>query len=370
MFMKIRCSKSELVNGISIVSKAVPAKTTMPILECILIDAAGQTIDLVGNDMELGIRTTVAGEIDEKGIIAVDADIFSSIVRKLPETEISIEVKGEKVTITGEKARFDIPGKDGREFTKLPEIDKNEGITISQFTLKEMITKTIFSIAENESNKLMTGELMEISGGMLRMVSLDGHRISIRRCELNGSYSDRRVVIPGKTLSEVAKILGSDTEKIVNIFFTDKFVLFEFDTTTVVTRLIEDNYFRVDQMISNDFETHMTVNCREFMECVDRATLLVREGDKKPIILTISDTELVLRINTALGSMNEQLTVNKTGKDLIIGFNPKFLIDALRAIDDEEIDIYFLNSKAPCFIRDAGENYNYVVLPVNFITAE
>ena len=235
---------------------------------------------------------------------------------------------------------------------------------------EDIINKTIFSISDNDSNKMMTGELMEISNGMLRVVSLDGHRISIRKSELNGSYNDRRVIIPGKTLNEISKILDGDTDKFVSIFFTDKHVLFEFNETTVVTRLIEGEYFRIDQMISSDYETHFTVNRKELLDCVDRATLLVREGDKKPIIMTIADASIQLRINTAIGSMDESIEVNKSGKDLMIGFNPKFLIDALRAIDDEEVDMYFVNSKAPCFIRDAEESYNYVVLPVNFAAAE
>jgi DNA polymerase-3 subunit beta len=368
--MIIRCSKNDLVNGINIVSKAVPAKTTMPILECILIDAAGQKINLIGNDMELGIETSIAGEIEEKGTIAIDADILSGIIRKLPEESVEIRTEGEKVTITCNKSKFVILGKDGREFVYLPEIDKNDGINVSQFTLRDIINKTIFSISDNDSNKMMTGELMEISNGMLRVVSLDGHRISIRKSELNGSYNDRRVIIPGKTLNEISKILDGDTDKFVSIFFTDKHVLFEFNETTVVTRLIEGEYFRIDQMISSDYETHFTVNRKELLDCVDRATLLVREGDKKPIIMTIADASIQLRINTAIGSMDESIEVNKSGKDLMIGFNPKFLIDALRAIDDEEVDMYFVNSKAPCFIRDAEESYNYVVLPVNFATAE
>ena len=214
----------------------------------------------------------------------------------------------------------------------------------------------------------MTGELFDISGNNLKVVSLDGHRISIRKIELKNSYPSRKVVVPGKTLNEVSKILSGDADKDVSIFFTGKHIVFEFDKTTVVSRLIEGEYFKIDQMLSSDYETKVTINKKELLECIDRATLLVKEGDKKPIIINITDGMMELKINSTVGSMNEEIDIEKQGKDLMIGFNPKFMIDALRVIDDEQIDIYLVNPKAPCFIRDTAENYIYLILPVNFTT--
>ena len=365
--MKIICNKSNLVKGVSIVSKAVPSKTTMPILECILIDATMDIIRLTANDMELGIQTEIEGEIIEHGMIAIDAKIFSEIVRKLPDNEIVIETDNNlQMTITCEKAKFDISGKSGDDFSYLPIIEKNETVTISQFTLKEVIRQTIFSIADNESNKLMTGELFEIQNGILRVVSLDGHRISIRKIELKEPCEDRKIVVPGKTLIEISKILSGEAESEVCMYFTNNHIVFEFDNTIVVSRLIEGEYFKIDQMLSSDYETKVRINKRELLNCIDRATLLVKEGDKKPIIINIGDEVMELRIKSQLGSMNEDIMIHKEGKDLMIGFNPKFLIDALRVIDDEEVDLYLMNAKAPCFIKDEAENYIYLSLPVNF----
>ena len=239
---------------------------------------------------------------------------------------------------------------------------------ISQFTLKEVVRQTIFSIADNENNKLMTGELFEINDDVLKVVSLDGHRVSIRKIRLKNSYGNKKVVVPGKTLSEVSKILPGDADKDVNIFFTDKHILFEFDETVVVSRLIEGEYFKIDQMLSSDYETKVRINKKEFLSCIDRATLLVKEGDKKPVIINITDGSMKLKMNSTVGSMDEEIDIAKEGKDLMIGFNPKFLIDALRVIDDEEVDLYMVNPKAPCFIRNAEESYIYLVLPVNFTT--
>lgn len=365
--MKIICNKSNLVKGVSIVSKAVPSKTTMPILECILIDATMDIIRLTANDMELGIQTEIEGEIIEHGMIAIDAKIFSEIVRKLPDNEIVIETDNNlQMTITCEKAKFDISGKSGDDFSYLPIIEKDETVTISQFTLKEVIRQTIFSIADNESNKLMTGELFEIQNGILRVVSLDGHRISIRKIELKEPCEDRKIVVPGKTLIEISKILSGEAESEVCMYFTNNHIVFEFDNTIVVSRLIEGEYFKIDQMLSSDYETKVRINKRELLNCIDRATLLVKEGDKKPIIINIGDEVMELRIKSQLGSMNEDIMIHKEGKDLMIGFNPKFLIDALRVIDDEEVDLYLMNAKAPCFIKDEAENYIYLILPVNF----
>lgn len=367
--MKVVCSKTNLLNGVQIVSKAVPSKTTMSILECILIEAEGSTIKMTANDMELGIETTIEGNVIEKGMIALDAKIFLEIVRKLPDNDVTIDTDSSyKTTITCEKAKFNIIGKSGEDFSYLPEIERRDSILISQFTLKEVVRQTIFSISDNDNNKLMTGELFEIKGDNLRVASLDGHRISIRNIKLKNSYPDKKVVVPGKTLSEISKILGGDTDKDVSIFFTDNHILFEFDQTVVVSRLIEGEYFNIQQMLSSDYETKVRVNKKEFLNCIDRATLLVKEGDKKPIIITITDEGMELKINSTVGSMNEEIDITKSGKDLMIGFNPKFMIDALKVIDDEEIDMYMVNPKAPCFIRDAQENYIYLILPVNFTT--
>lgn len=368
--MKLMISKTDLLNGIQIVSKAVPNKTTMSILECILIDASGTEINLIANDMDLGIQTKVPGMILERGIIAADAQIFLNIVRKLPDSDVSIVTNGEKINITCEKAKFTILGRDGTDFAYLPEVERTNGIVVSQYTLRDVINKTIFSISGNENSGMMTGELMEIMGDRMRIVALDGHRIAIRVIELARSFDDRKVIIPGKTLSEISKILSGDTNKIVNIYFTEKHVLFEFDDTIVVSRLIEGEYYRIDRMLSSNYQTIVKVQRREFLECVDRATLLVKEDDKKPVIFIIGEDSMEMKINTTIGSMDEVIDITMSGERMNIGFNPKFLIDVLRVIDEDEITLYFVSSKAPCFIKDNEETYCYLILPVNFITID
>ncbi|MCI5623225.1 DNA polymerase III subunit beta [Anaerostipes sp. 494a] len=365
--MKIICNKNHLVHGVSIVSKAVSNKTTLPILECILIEASAGTITLTANDMELGIETTIEGTILEQGKIALDAKLFSEIVRKLPDNDITIETnKDFKATITCEKACFQIMGQEGNEFPYLPEIEREKSITLSQYSLKEIIRQTIFSISDNENTKLMTGELFEVKDNKLSVVSLDGHRISIRNIQLKESYDSFKVVVPGKTLQEIVKIISGETEEEVTIYVTSKHILFEFDNTKVVSRLLEGEYYKISQMLSSDYETKIRINKKEFLSCIDRASLLIRESDKKPIIINITDNSLQLNISSFFGTMEESIMITKEGRDLLIGFNPKFLMDVLRVIDDEEINIYLVNPKAPCFIKDDAGSYTYLILPVNF----
>lgn len=364
--MHLKCSKSTLLKGVNIVSKAVPSKTTMSILECILIDASTNEIKLTANDMEIGIETVIDGEIFEKGIIAVDAKVFVEIVRKLPDSDVFIESNENLLlTITCEKAKFNISGKSAEDFSRLPYVEKTDFISISQFTLKETIRQTIFSIADSEKNKAMTGELFQIHENELKVVSLDGYRVSIRNVMLKDTYKDKKVVVPGKSLLEISKILSGEINDEVRIFFTSNHIIFEFDTTTVVSRLIEGEYFKINQILSNDYETRFSINKKELLNCIDRAMLFVKESEKKPIIFQIGEN-MKISIQSQLGSMQEEIDIQKEGKDIEIGFNPKFLMDALRVIDDEIINIFMVNPKSPCYIRDDEGKYIYLILPVNY----
>ena len=215
----------------------------------------------------------------------------------------------------------------------------------------------------------MTGELFEIEENKLRVVSLDGHRISIRYIEMKNHYDSKKVVVPGKTLQEISKIIPGSADEDVVIYITNNHIVFEFENTAVVSRLIEGEYFKIAQMLSSDYDTKVRINKRELLDCIDRATLLVKEGDKKPIIMNITDGNMELRINSFIGSMNEDIDIDKDGKDIMIGFNPKFFIDALRVIDEEEVNLYMVNPKAPCFIKDDEGKFIYLILPVNFNTA-
>ncbi|RKI41465.1 DNA polymerase III subunit beta [bacterium D16-51] len=365
--MNIICEKSKLLEGINIALKAISGKSTMAILDCLVLEVKNDTIKIIANDLEIGIETIIDGDIKEEGSAAINAKVFYEIIRKLPSETVSISVDGNYVmNINGGKAKFNISAKPTEEFPFLPAIVKDSNIVISQFTLKEIIRQTVFSISDNENTKVMTGELFEVKDNKLRVISLDGHRISIRKVDLKESYEDVSVIIPGKTLIEISKILNGGIDDEVCIFFTDKHALFEFDKTIVLSRLIEGEYYKVDKMLSSDYETKLTVSKKEMLDCIDRSTLLIKESEKKPVIIDIKDNSMGFAMHSSIGTMDEDIEISKEGKDILIGFNPRFLMDALRVIDDEKITIYMINPKAPCFIRNMEESYIYLILPVNF----
>lgn len=366
--MKISCTQSALQNSVNIVSKAVPGKTTMPILECILLNTTDGSLKLTASNMDLGIESMVSeSSVEEEGYVALDAKLFSDVVRNLPPETVFIESdKQFHTVIRCGTAEYKIIGKSGQDFPKLPILKIDEPVEISQLTFKNIITQTSFAAAVNEANKMMTGVYMEIHGNFLKMVALDGHRISVRTIQLKQPYPDHSVIIPGKSLNEINKNLSSEINDKAYIYFTDNQMIVDIENTTMVVRLIEGQYFNYEQMIRFQFNTKVVVNRREIVDSINRATLLVKEGEKKPIILNIVDGKIELMGNSAFGTMKEDIQVLKEGEDLMIGFNPRFLFDALRVIDDEQVSIYLMDAKSPAFIKDDAESYIYIVLPVNF----
>lgn len=364
--MKIIIDKAELANAVSIASKAVPNNTTMSILECILIEASNGCIKMTSNDMELGIETIVNGSIKQEGSVAIVSKRLQEVVRKLPDGDITIQTDDNyEVTISYGKLNINLKGRSGEDFVLLPEIEKKDFISISMFSLKEAVRQTIFSIGISDTNKIMSGIHMMIKDDQLKMTSLDGHRISIRKIQLKNSYEEKEVIVPGRTLNEVSKIIENDAEKDITIYFCDAHMVFEFDNTVIITRLIDGKYFNVDRMLSSDYETKITVNNKEISECIDRSMLFSKEGNKKPIVLNISEGILSIDVNSTEGGLNDEINIKSSGRDIRIGFNPKFLLDAMKVIDDENIDMYFVNPKAPCYIKNDDESYIYMILPVN-----
>lgn len=368
--MKVLFNKNILLNGLNIVSKAISGRTTNPILNCILLDASTSTIKLVGNDdMELGIETIIEGEIIRNGKVALDSKLMIEIIRKIESENhlISIDVNPQfYTTIQCNKSVFAIQGFDGEEYTYLPYIEKNNFIKLSQLTLKEAIRQTLFSAAVNDPNRILCGEFIKVHENIVDFTALDGHRIALRHIYLKENYPDAKVILPSKSLGEIARIVSGDNEQEVTIYFSENHVLFELDHTIVICRTVDGEYFKLENMLSSDYITKVYVHRQKLLNAIDSSTIFLRESDHKPIIFDIIDGFIHLSAKSVFGEMNAELECIKTGKDLKIAFNPKFLLDALKVIDDEYINMYLNHSKSPLFIRDA-EQYVYVILPVNFV---
>ena len=368
--MKLTFKKEDLINAINIVSRAIPSRTTNPILECILFDASTEKVKLVANDMDLGIETSVSGKVEEKGKVALDAKLISEIIRKADSNDSVVVIESQDnymCVIKTDNSVFKIQGRDGEEFPYLPYIEKDNYMSISQFTLKEVVRQTIFSAAVNDNNRMMGGEYIEVKNDKVRFTTLDGHRISIRNIQMKEDYGNFSAIVPVRSLNEISKIVSGDNDKELIIYFTKDHLLFEFNDTSVVCSLIDGEYFKIDHMLSKESETKINVNKNELISYIDRSMIFIRENDHKPIILNITNSQINISIKSSFGTMDGSIECEKEGKDLKIAFNPKFLIDALRAIDDDNVDLYFTNAKSPCFIRDEEESFIYLILPVNFV---
>ena len=368
--MNLKFQKAQLVNALSIVMKAVSTKTSSVILESILISASDNRVVLDATDTELSIQTEVDAVIVKAGGVVLNAKLFSEIVRKFDSTESLIELDVDndfKTTIRCEQAVFNIMGIDPVEFIPMPKIDRDAFISLSQFSLKEVIRQTEFSTAISDINRMMGGELIDVKNNVAKFVTLDGHRMSIRNIELMGEYEDQKCVVPIKSLQEVMRIIDSDTQKNVNIYFSKDHILFEFDRTLVLSRILDGEFFRIESMLSNDYDTKVNVSRIKLQSAIEQSMILIRENEHKPMILDIENGMLKLSVNSSLGFMDAKVNIEKSGSDLKIAFNPKFLVDALKVIDDDFVNIYFTNAKSPCFIRDDKNTYTYLILPVNFI---
>lgn len=356
--MEFNVSNEELNRAVTTANHFVANKTTMPILECLMLTVSDGEVRLTATDTEMGAEIFLdTEEVKEDGNICVDAKLFQSIVGKMPTGNVTLKTGENVLNIKCGKAKFKIPTRDGSEFPSLENVARDNFITLTQGELKDLIRQTIFSTSLNDAQRMMTGVCFDISDN-LKVTALDGHRIAIR--EVDMKHEPMKAIIPAKALTEIMK-MPYDGD--VNIYFTDSQAMFSYATTNVTTRLIEGEYYGVDKMISPNAQTTLKTDRKALIECLDRTTLLIKEIERKPVIMTIGDG-LNIEIVTQLGSMNEDMEVEIDGeRDWKIGINPRFMLDALKAIDDDTVTIYFNGAKQPCQIK--GDGYCYVVLPIN-----
>ena len=363
--MKIVCSKENLVEGINIAQKAVASKTTLPVLEGILLEG-GDQLKLTGNDLEIGIECFVEADIRQKGSVVLNCKMFGDIIRRMPEAEILIEVKENNlVIIECENSYFELKGLSSSGFPAIPEIKKDNTFKISQKILREMIRQTIFSVSIDENRPILKGSLLECKGGDINLVSIDGFRMAVRKNEIEGIVREFSVVIPGKTLNEIAKILQPVDEEVV-IYNSHNQILFDLGACKVVSRLLEGEYLNYRSIIPKEFETKALVSTKDILSSLERASLITMDERRYPVKFLIGENKIIITSNTELGAVREEVKVSTEGGSLDIGFNPRYFIDALKVIEDEKIEIYFTSNIGPCTIKpvDGKEKYAYMILPI------
>ena len=363
--MKVICSKENLIEGINIVQKAVSTKTTLPILEGILLEADDK-LKMTGNDLEIGIECYVEADVKKKGSIVLNSRMLGDIVRRLPDAEVLMEVKeNNSVLIECENSLFEIKGIAPEGFPSLPSIHKENGIKISQKIIKEMIKQTIFAVSVDENRPILTGSLFEYKSGRLSIVSIDGYRLALRTLTPDIAVEDRNFVIPGKTLNEISKIIQPVDEELY-IYAASNQILFDMGKCIMVSRLLEGEYLNYMGIIPKEHETKVTVNTKDLLACFERASLVITNEERRyPVKLDISDDMMVITSNTEIGNAREEIRLEMEGKKMEISFNPRYFIEALRVIENEVVNIYFTSSIGPCVIKPLqGDAFAYLVLPI------
>ncbi len=368
--MKFICEKANLLKAINSVERGASSKTTMPILEGILIQTNDNQVKLTSYDLELGIEYVINCEVIEQGNTVVIASVFSDIIRKLPDADISITVDDKDLLIIEcEGSLYKLATMNAMEFPELPTIDEENSIEIEQNTLKDMIRKTIFAVSVETHRPIFTGCLFEIKSNKLNVVAVDGYRLGWKSKFLDKEVNDFKVVIPGKTLNEVNKIITDSFDKI-KISIAKNQALFEMENCKIVTRLLEGEFLDYERVIPKNWETRIRVNKKELQECFERVSLIsmssIEKERKYPVKVSIEIGKVVISCKNQAGDAKEEIFLTTEGKNLEVGFNPKYFLDALKAIDDEEIFVEFGSSLSPSIIKsvEETEDYIYMILPI------
>lgn len=363
--MKCTCIQKNLNDAITIVQKAVSGKTTLPILKGIHLELKNNRLYLVGTDLSLGIETSIDAEVISEGSIVVSSKLLGEIIKKLPDSVVHLEVVDQQLIISALKSEFKLSGSDSTDFPTLPEKNGDLSFSMDKHVLKNMIRQTIFATSIDETRPILTGSLFEIENGQLSLVSIDGYRLALKSNTVQTPHF-YRAVIPSKTLSEVMKILSINEEiEDVHLDCSDKHIFFEINQIKVASRLLEGEFIKYSQIIPKDHKSVVKLKTIELLDSIERASLLAREVKNSSIKMSIKDYQLIISSNVEIGSVREEMKIDLEGPELEIGFNPKYLIDALKVIDSDMIIMEFSTSVSPCIVKPMDmDNYIYLVLPV------
>ena len=367
--MKIICYKDKILKAINSVVKAVASKTTMPILEGILIQTNDNEIKLTTYDLEIGIEYVMDCEVKEQGSTVVNAIMFSEIIRKLPDSEIYLTLNDKNLLeIECEGSLYKLATMNPEEFPELPKIEVENSIEIEQNTLKNMIRKTIFAVSTEENRPIFTGCLFEIENNKLTLVAVDGFRLALRNIYLNKETNNFSAVIPGKTLNEVNKIL-LDSFDMIKIGVSKNQALFEMDNCKIVTRILEGEFLNYKSVIPSNWETRIKVNKNNLQDCFERISLIssssVEKEKKYPVKVSVEIGKVTISCTNQTGDAKEEIYVSTEGKNIEAGFNPKYFLDSLKAIDEEEVYVELGTNISPCLIKPVdNNNYTYMILPI------
>lgn len=362
--MKFTVNRSDIAEAVSNIQRAVSSKTSIPALECILLTAADGKLELCAYDLELGITTVIPARVEEPGKTALTAKIFSDIVRKTPDETITVMVDDKNIaSLESGYSQFSIVATAAEEFPELPKLSDATSIKLSSSVLKSMIRQTLFAVAESDAKPIHQGSQFHIENGVLDVVSVDGYRLA-KRSEPISFSEELSFVVPGKTLGEILKLL-KDVDDEVEVAAGRRHILFKIDNYTVISSLLEGEFLNYKAAIPPDSKTEVIVKTREIMESVERVSLLITDRLKSPVRCMFADDEIKLACTTTMGRAKDQLSVEMTGDSVEIGFNNRYLLDALRNTECDEVKIQLGGPLSPMkIVPKEGESFLFLVLPV------
>ena len=363
--MKFTCMKSALQAAVNIASRAASSKSPIPALEGILLEAGPAGLKLTGYDLKKGIYTTIEADVAQPGSIVLGAKIFGDIVRSLPEGVVTVKVDGLNVSITCENSDFKIVGIDFNDYPELPSIDHHSGISLPQSILGEMIRQTIFAVSDNEARPVYTGEMFEIEGGSLTLVAVDGYRLALRREKIDKEMESYSFIVPGNALSDLEKLCG-DNDEDVTIALGSKHISFTIGRTVIISRRLEGDFLNYRKTVPTTFNVVVRADRHDLQRTVERVSLIIDDKIKNPIRCTIGENEIRIVCSTSIGKAEDVCPVSGDGKGLEIGFNNRYILDALKAAPSEEVDVCLNTGSSPCIINpaDGSDKFLYMVLPV------
>lgn len=370
--MKFSCEKALLQSAISITARAVSPKSSIPALEGILLEA-GDCLRLTGYNLETGIRTEVPAQVERRGSLVLSARLFGEIIRKLPDDIVSFSADGCMVNIKCGMSEFNIMGIDPEEFPDLPSVDQENAFNIMQKNLKSMISQTLFAVSDNESRPVHTGSLFEIGENDLTVVSVDGYRLALRRESIERKVGGKSFsfVVPGSALGEVEKICA-DCEELATVTQGARHIMFQIGQTMLVSRRLEGEFLNYRQSIPRTNSIKVEGDTRELLTTIDRVSLIINENNKSPLRCVFDDGVLRISTRTAIGDAADRCSIAGDGKGLEIGFNNRYLMDALKAAPAQRVRLELQTGVSPCVILPAEgeENFLYMVLPVRLKAGE
>lgn len=370
--MKFSCEKALLQAAISTTSRAVSPKSSIPALEGILLEA-GNDLRLTGYNLETGIRTIVPADIREEGTLVLGARLFGEIVRKLPDDIVTFQSENYMVNIKCGMSEFNILGTDPEEFPELPTVEYQNSLILPQSRLKAMISQTLFAVSDNESRPIHTGSLFEVDSNGLTIVSVDGYRLALRHEAIDKKEGAETFsfVVPGAALSEVEKI-RSDVDEPASVTQGARHVMFKVGDTMLVSRRLEGEFLAYRQAIPRNNTIHVEGETRALLSSIDRVSLIISDKLKSPLRCVFDSNLLKISTKTAIGDAYDECPLSGDGGGLEIGFNNKYLMDALKAAPADKVRLELTTGVSPCVIlpTEGEENFLYMVLPVRLKAGE